>query len=490
MGVMESIFGPEGIGVTGQGGVGDSMKELGKGLASLPVTLAKLPGDFARDPVAFFDDNGRPDLMAILLPSYRKQKVESQKQQQEAYKLELKSKGVDLVKNLFGGALGDQRTGQGRQAYAQALGNEAPGLDTAPILAGTGAEYAAAQQAASDSGMLPSVAAIASGDDAARAGQSQFTDRLAREQNVQQAGLTRGNQSHASALAAGNIRLRDVLAQQRQQRQPAGQALPSTASERKGLKSLKSLKLKLRGGLVPDYLRGDAKAALRAKDGVSAQQVNARMVDAAYASQSPGKILADPMLRDLNEQKQSFDRLRLQLGSIRQAASDPRTGQVREDLFSPQMSMLIPTDPRWQGIAISMLGEKAPAKQQLISGAEFLQSNIALAQTGKVANQTEQARLRVIGPTGNEPSVEIFNAKADVVDEAFERETMIREEQAKALLAARRAGNSEDMVNALFQGRYRDNLNIMLRQLEGIATDPNRMPDVPLTPEQLAEMGR
>ena len=183
--------------------VGDAGLDAAKTVAQLPLTIATLPTDFLKNPEVFMGGPRGVDVAAILSKDYRKQKAADIQGARDYEKLRQQASGVDWAQKLFFGPTSGMSPAEGAQA-AQAAGipqNMARLLQQRDY-AESQAEKEA-RDAATASGMLPQVAAIADRDSAQQAGQSQFSDRLAREQNVQQAGLTRGNQSHEAELQRG-----------------------------------------------------------------------------------------------------------------------------------------------------------------------------------------------------------------------------------------------------------------------------------------------
>jgi len=219
---LQNVFGAakEGLQEVGNAGV-----DLGKTLLNIPVSVATAIPDFINNPDLFLNDNGELDprgIGSLLSRDYRKNRQSQMDVQGEMARADKIAKGVNLVKTIFGNSMGDTRTEAGRLGYAQALQENAPGLDISPFFLGTQAEARAGQQGASAAGLIPEVAAIAMPQDAIAAGQKQLSDKLARNritQRAQASGNGTGSPTeiekkyaaYQSALARGDKALATIL---------------------------------------------------------------------------------------------------------------------------------------------------------------------------------------------------------------------------------------------------------------------------------------
>jgi hypothetical protein len=181
------------------------------------IALRTIP-DIIKDPESFLNERGELSATRVLIPEYRREVQKENSQREEMRKAALAASAISQGKTFLESALG-LHTNEAREAAQGVYGND-PRF--AAAVQAANAESAAARPAAAEAGLLPSVAALAMPEDALKAGQSQFTDRLQREQNVQQGEITRQNQANqfgytiraqnnASGNAAGNIRLQAKL---------------------------------------------------------------------------------------------------------------------------------------------------------------------------------------------------------------------------------------------------------------------------------------
>ena len=350
-GFLETLFGPDGIG--GQPGV--PMRAL----YATPIAgdVAKTLTDFGKNPELFFGGSARGglDLPALLSSDYRKQKAADMEADREANKALATARGVLTAKNLadfFGGLATDTAQGETRKTLI------AQGMDPAlvnPLAAAAKSERHSARRGGKAAGLLPEVANIADVNSAQQAGQSQFTDRLAREQNVQQADLTRGNQTHQFGLskrladykhglrpkgadeASSGVQLWNALTPEQRSRLPenvrvfgeqgaAGNAAASAAfmkeygeipqptmTERRDTKVLKGLKRGLRKGLVPEDIRPLARNAVRTGNAQDARDISKKVLSLKTAKPvgddylpSAQTYMASPQFKQLDADQQAL----------------------------------------------------------------------------------------------------------------------------------------------------------------------------------------
>lgn len=213
-------------------GVGDILGEIGKGAVGagkgaanwLTDVIFKNPVEVLKNPASILNDRGEVSVTRLLFPDFRRQRVAEQESFAQAQQARAQAQALaaygDIAK-MFMDAPTDTAQGELRKGLVE------QGIVDEDMSRRLGAAAKSgrheSRQAGAQVGLMPEVANLATPDTARQAGQSQFTDRLAREQNVQQAGLTRGNQANAASLAAGNIKLRDRLAREREAAKPKEQ---------------------------------------------------------------------------------------------------------------------------------------------------------------------------------------------------------------------------------------------------------------------------
>jgi len=221
-GILDMLFGPDGVGgqpgLAGKAGnavwqgTGDLSEGAGvgetlaKGLGNIPHFLTdiaiKNPLEILKNPSSALNDRGEVSITRLLFPDFRRAAVKEEKEQQKlrdaaisAHVFNTYQKGAGILS----GAATDRAQGEMRKALV------AQGLDPAvlqPYANAAKAERHAARKAGAAAGLLPEVANIADINAGQQAGQSQFADRLAREQNVQQGEIIRQNQGNQFTLSS------------------------------------------------------------------------------------------------------------------------------------------------------------------------------------------------------------------------------------------------------------------------------------------------
>jgi len=187
------------------GGFFDALGEMAKTL------FVETPKAVMTDPFSLFNEKGQVSVQRMLQPGFRQQAVEQQKMEQDlktaAAKLEIAGKYADFSK-LFSNAA----TPQARAAYARAVrGMGVPDTMVNPLLEGANADAGAFTGAATESGMGPLAAAIATRDSALQAGNTALSGRTTRENQTHGTNealredaikRTRENQGMPEALSA------------------------------------------------------------------------------------------------------------------------------------------------------------------------------------------------------------------------------------------------------------------------------------------------
>lgn len=208
-GFLDDLFGAA---KTGLQEVGNAGVDLGKTLLNIPVSVATAIPDFINNPDLFLNDNGQLDprgVGSLLSRDYRKSRQSDMDLQNEMARdmarAEKIANGVNIVKTIFGDNMGGVRTDTARQAYGQALQQNAPGLDVFPFIMGTQAEADAARAAAGEAGAMPNLAKIADINSAQQLGQTRFaSDRQLKEIGARGA-ETRRSQGNQAGLQRANM---------------------------------------------------------------------------------------------------------------------------------------------------------------------------------------------------------------------------------------------------------------------------------------------
>lgn len=321
-----------------------------------------------------------------------------------------------------------------------------------------------------------------------------------------------------------------------------------TVSERNGIRDLAALRRQLRKGQVPEYLRESAKSALQAKSGRLAYDVLMRTSTSLTPKDTDWSAAATRYINSPNFQKLQPDRQtalaeavatrdktylnfvmpKLEAGdmgmadaimsnksfieandrskkaattiseirNVERMAMTPTGEGIDPSLFSPLMAATLPRDADWLSVALN-LGfneEFGTRKQALISTADKTVSQYILDMTGKVSNVNELNRMRNVAPTGNEASARQFQAKLNAFNAAVKREAETAAREAEAIGESIETGNWRGMLPKGLEYGLRSERDESIRQLNAdlaaIESDPDLQPDVPLTPQEQAELER
>lgn len=321
-----------------------------------------------------------------------------------------------------------------------------------------------------------------------------------------------------------------------------------TVSERNGIRDLAALRRQLRKGQVPEYLRESAKSALQAKSGRLAYDVLMRTSTSLTPKDTDWSAAATRYIQSPNFQKLQPDRQtalaeavakgdktylnfvmpKLEAGdmgmadaimsnksfieandrskkaattigeirNVERMAMTPTGEGIDPSLFSPLMAATLPRDADWLSVALN-LGfneEFGTRKQALISTADKTVSQYILDMTGKVSNVNELNRMRNVAPTGNEASARQFQAKLNAFNAAVKREAETAAREAEAIGESIETGNWRGMLPKGLEYGLRSERDESIRQLNAdlaaIESDPDLQPDVPLTPQEQAELER
>lgn len=166
------------------GGAGGIMGSLFGNISD--IALRTLP-EVLKDPESFLNENGELSLTRFAIPEFRREKQKEARDQEEIRKSALAASAITQGQNLLESALG-LRTNEARAAAAGVFGGD-PRYTSAMDAAN--AESAAARPAALEAGLLPGASALSMPKDSIEAALAFQRDRLAREQNVQQFGLSK-----------------------------------------------------------------------------------------------------------------------------------------------------------------------------------------------------------------------------------------------------------------------------------------------------------
>ena len=190
--LMDSLFG----GLKRISGAG---VDVGKAIAEIPLNVVTAIPDFVKDPEVFLSGGKHDAIGALLSSDFRKKRATDLKAAREWEKMTQTKDAVDWVHGLFSGQATDTAQGELRKNLVeQGMPNEM----LQPIANAAKAERHAARRAGDAIGMPEALVNIQDIGSAQQGGQSYYADDLARAQNVQQAGLTRGNQSHQFGLSS------------------------------------------------------------------------------------------------------------------------------------------------------------------------------------------------------------------------------------------------------------------------------------------------
>lgn len=177
------------------GGAGDFLGSLFGHVSSL--ALRTLP-DIIKNPESFIDERGHLSPLLVLDANSREENEKARKMDADIKKSALAASVINQGNDLLKAGHDTLTSPAARALMGKIFGENDPRVQA--VVDASNADSATYRTAGLASGLLPAVADIADANSAQAAGQSQFTDRLAREQNVQQAGLTRGNQANEAAL--------------------------------------------------------------------------------------------------------------------------------------------------------------------------------------------------------------------------------------------------------------------------------------------------
>ena len=209
MGIMETLFGPDGVG--GQpGAVGNAMNAAGgayKKASETPfASLLTLPTEIIRDPLQFTNSEGKLDIAALLSPNARKTFAAQKQAAQDAAKVKAIGEAYNVTKtatDLFTNA----PTPEARAKLAEGMiGFGLSESEFNPFRQSADIGQEAARAVGREVGMMPATTALLDPAAAKQAGQTRFaSDRQLKEIGAQGAETRRnqGNQLELSKTLEG-----------------------------------------------------------------------------------------------------------------------------------------------------------------------------------------------------------------------------------------------------------------------------------------------
>lgn len=204
------------------------------------------------------------------------------------------------------------------------------------------------------------------------------------------------------------------------------------------------------------------------------------------------ELLANPEYRKINERSAALVEAKAGLGMTAAAAEAPgQPNTVDQSLFGPYISRLSHENQLLWAKANGYGDDWVQRKQALWTTATAQTVKFLRDTMGGHASDQDRVLIFSAWPTGDEPSAQVFAAKVEAVNRANDRIRQFNETQGSMMADAIRSGEVSKMGGDALEAAYLKSIAADLaRDLQAVSTDPENMPDVPLTPEQRARLGQ